>query len=70
MKLETVKEVLIRRDGMSSEDAEDYIQSVVGELQGIIQDDDGNYWAAEEAFCSEFGLEPDYFMDFCYTYLR
>ena len=56
---ETIKQILMRRDGMSAEDADDLIMQAYHELHDRLI-------AGEEAddICEEyFGLEPDYLME-------
>jgi len=56
--MESIKEILIRRDGMSSKDADFLIEDAKEELQFYINDDDMD---SAENVCQEFfGLEPDY----------
>ena len=55
---ESIKEVLIRRDNMSPEDAEELIEAAKDALRYYL--DDGDIESAEN-ICEEFfGLEPDY----------
>ena len=56
---ETIKEILMRRDGMSAEDADDLIMQAYQELHDRLA-------VGEDAddICEEyFGLEPDYLME-------
>ena len=60
--METIKEVLMKRDGITENEADDLIAEVVAEL---------NYRLAnnEDAFdiCQEYlGLEPDYLIELLY----
>jgi hypothetical protein len=60
--METIKEVLMKRDGITENEADDLIAEVVAEL---------NYRLAnnEDAFdiCHEYlGLEPDYLIELLY----
>ena len=58
---ETIKQVLIRRDGMDGEAADDLIEEAKEQLQEYLMTDD-----YDSAFyiCQEyFGLEPDYVME-------
>lgn len=50
--METIKEILIRRDGMTSEDADDLITEA---RQAVFDGED-----PEEVCLEYFGLEPDY----------
>ena len=57
-KQETIKEILIRRDGMSPEDAQRQIDDAKETLDYYL--DNCNFTAAN-TICEEFfGLEPDY----------
>ena len=59
--METLKEVLMRRDGMSESEAKDLIKNAREDLMNQIAS--GEY-VDEDEFCSDwFGLEPDYIMD-------
>ena len=61
MKQETIKEILIRRDDMSPEDADDCIAEAKEQLEYLISED-----MLEEAYliCQDhFGLEPDYIQE-------
>ena len=56
--METIKQVLIRRDNMTAEEASDLINEAIETMDDYIADND-----LESAYniCSEyFGLEPDY----------
>ena len=59
--METIKQVLMRRDGMTSADAEELISEARDQLQEYLEDGD---LEAAENICEEFfGLEPDYLME-------
>lgn len=59
--METIKMVLMRRDGMSRVEAEELISEAKDQLQEYLED--GNLEAADN-ICEEFfGLEPDYLME-------
>jgi len=54
--MRTIKEILVNRDGMSDEEADDMIEEALDELR--LRLDDGD---SVDNFCEEFfGLEPDY----------
>ena len=53
--LETLKEILIRRDGMTEAEADELIQ----EVRALVEDGAD----PEEILLFEFGLEPDYIFD-------
>jgi len=58
MPQETIKQVLMRRDEMSENDADELIEEAREQLMLYI--DEGDMESAED-ICSEFfGLEPDY----------
>ena len=58
MKNETIKQILIRRDNMTSEEANDLILEATEALNDYITNNDTE---SAHNICSEyFGLEPDY----------
>lgn len=58
MKLQSIKTILMHRDGMTEEDALDLIQDAQDQFDIYINE--GNMGYAED-ICEEFfGLEPDY----------
>jgi isopropylmalate/homocitrate/citramalate synthase len=57
--METIKQVLMRRDGMTAEEAEALIEEAVEELR----DSSMNMLDAEQICQDYFGLEPDYLME-------
>lgn len=60
--METIKEVLIKRDGMSPTDADDLIAQAQAEFDEHIGNSDLD---AAENICKDwFGLEPDYVVEF------
>lgn len=56
-----VIEILMKRDGLSKEDAYDLVNEVRAEMQDAIAC--GDYNLAEEIIESDLGLEPDYIFD-------
>ena len=54
--MESIKEVLMRRDRMTEVEAEDLIEDAIQELHRRLEDGDDAYNICEEYF----GLEPDY----------
>ncbi len=59
--METIKEVLIRRDGLSPEEADDQIEDCREVFAEYLENGDLD---AAENICQEFfGLEPDYLME-------
>ena len=59
--METIKQVLMRRDGMSATEADEQIADAKEQLQEYLKD--GNISAAENICAEFFGLEPDYIME-------
>ena len=53
---ETLKQVLMRRDGMTAEDVDEWIRSA---RQAVLEDGED----PEEILYEEFGLEPDYVLE-------
>jgi hypothetical protein len=53
--MESIKDILIRRDGMSPEDADEMIK----EARQAVRDGED----PEEVLFDWFGLEPDYFWE-------
>ena len=59
--METIKEILMRGDGMTEEAAEKLIESAKDQLFEYMEDGD---MEAAENICQEFfGLEPDYIQE-------
>lgn len=59
---ESIKSVLIRRDKMTSDEADDLIQEARQQFNSYLEA--GDMTSAED-ICSEyFGLEPDYIIEF------
>ena len=59
--MKSIIDILIRRDGMTEEEAKDLLVEVKWQMEDYIAM--GNYMEAEEIFMSEVGLEPDYMME-------
>lgn len=57
--MESIAEVLIRRDGMSRKEAEQMVEDAREELQERLADGEMPFDICEELF----GLEPDYIME-------
>ena len=56
--MQTIKQILIRRDNMSPQAADDLIQEAKDQLQEYLDNNEIHY---AEDICDEFfGLEPDY----------
>ena len=58
---ESLKEVLIRRDNLSSQEADNWISDAQNELMELMEE--GNMIDAENICMDFFGLEEDYLMD-------
>ena len=59
--MESIKQVLIRRDGMSEQEANNLINDAKEAIEECIDDND---FDRAENVCGEFfGLEPDYFTE-------
>jgi len=59
--METIKEVLMRRDNMDEASADALIKEAKIEFNWLIAH--GNFDEAEEICYTFFGLEPDYIME-------
>lgn len=59
---ESIKEVLIGRDGMTADEADEAIKLAKADFDDFLAD--GNIPAAEEVLSDHFGLEPDYLDEF------
>jgi len=59
--METIKEILMRRDGISESEAEDLINDAKEELYELLEQ--GNTEEAHDICQTHFGLEPDYLME-------
>ncbi len=57
--MKTIKEVLIGRDGMTAEEADEAIANTIEELQDLLTQG-GSLGAAEDVIYTNFALEPDY----------
>lgn len=64
MSRETIKQVLMRRDGMSEAEADDLILEAREAFNQCMED--GDFFAAEEICYEYFGLEPDYLDEFLF----
>ena len=56
--MESIKQILMRRDGLDSHQADLTIQAAKAQLDDYLAD--GNHEAAYEICAEFFGLEPDY----------
>lgn len=59
--MEGIKDILIRRDGMSPEAAEELIAEAKKSLQEYLSN--GDFVGAEDVCAEFFGLEPDYVIE-------
>ena len=59
--METIINILMKRDGISFEEARRLCEDVVDEIHMAIAS--GDYMLAEELMMSDLGLEADYLMD-------
>ena len=59
--MERIISILMKRDGISFEEARRLCEDVVDEIHMAIAS--GDYLLAEELMMSDLGLEPDYLMD-------
>lgn len=59
--MNSIKEVLMRRDGLSAAEADERIEDAVSLLQQYLAE--GRLADAENICEEEFGLEPDYIFD-------
>lgn len=56
--MEKVLDILMKRDGLSKEEAEIVIDDVKNQIEEAIEE--GRIFDVEEIILSELGLEPDY----------
>ena len=59
--METIKEVLMTRDDMTAEDADDLIAEAQAEFDNYIAE--GDTGSAEQICSDWFGLEPDFLIE-------
>lgn len=59
--MNSVTEVLMRRDGISEEDAKREVEDFQADIEDSIMS--GNLEDIEDALMNDLGLEPDYLMD-------
>lgn len=60
LKMGNLKEVLMARDGMTSEEADEVIRECKEDFLQRIEEGD---MSADDALMDHFGLEPDYVFD-------
>lgn len=61
--METIKQVLMRRDSMSASDADALIAEARAELDALLETGNPSIDEAESIITEYFGLEPDYLME-------
>ena len=59
--MDSITEVLMRRDGLSEEDAKAEVENFKEDIEDSIMS--GNLEDIEDALINDLGLEPDYLMD-------
>ncbi len=59
--MDSITEVLMRRDGLSEEDAKREVEDFREDIEDSIMS--GNLEYIEDALMNDLGLEPDYLMD-------
>ena len=59
--MDSITEVLMRRDGLSEEDAKREVEDFREDIEDSIMS--GNLEDIEDALMYDLGLEPDYLMD-------
>lgn len=59
--MDSITEVLMRRDGLSEEDAKHEVEDFKADIEDSIIS--GNLEDIEDALMNDLGLEPDYLMD-------
>ena len=59
--MDSITEVLMRRDGLSEEDAKREVEDFKADIEDSIMS--GNLEDIEDALMNDLGLEPDYLLD-------
>lgn len=59
--MEHITDVLVSRDGITEEEAEQRVADFREEIDDLIME--GDLEGIEDALMDDFGLEPDYLMD-------
>ena len=59
--MDSITEVIMRRDGLSEEDAKREVDDFRADIEDSIMS--GNLEDIEDALMNDLGLEPDYLMD-------
>jgi hypothetical protein len=60
--MKRIIEILMTRDGLSREEAEDQVTAFTSEMWMDVEQG-GSLFDWEDSFSGEFGLEPDFFED-------
>jgi len=60
--MKTIKQVLMERDGLSAEEAQERIDEAAEDLASRLEENDFSMDLDCEICMDHFGLEPDYFM--------
>ena len=55
-----IKKILMTRDGITEQEAEDLIQDTQDEFNELMEDDNPSICAADDILSCNLGLEPDY----------
>ena len=61
-KMRSIKEILMERDGLDEDTAEELIQQAKDEFHELLEE--GRLLEAEDICRTHFGLEPDYLEEF------
>ena len=59
--MDSITEVLMRRDGLSEEDAKREVEDFKADIEDSVMS--GDLEDIEDALMNDLGLEPDYLMD-------
>lgn len=59
--MEHITDVLVRRDGVTEDEAEKQVADFRESIDDLIME--GDLCGIEDALMNDFGLEPDYLMD-------
>ena len=59
-----LKNTIMKRDGLTSEEADEQIEEFQKELDELMNDEQCTLWNLEELMEDSFGLEPDYLDSF------
>ena len=59
-----LKNTIMKRDGLTSEEADEQIEEFQKELDELMNDEQCTLWNVEQLMEESFGLEPDYLDSF------